>query len=67
MARGALVPSNVCGLRHPKPTMETLVTVAAEAGVHPAIVAGCALWEHGDYKRFSRLLGSGEIKTLVGT
>jgi len=67
-ARDALVPPNVWArFDSPKPTTEALAAAAAEAGVHPAIVAGRWRWEHGDYKRFSRLLGRGEIKVMLGT
>jgi HTH-type transcriptional regulator/antitoxin HigA len=42
-------------------TPEELVQVAAEAEVHPAIVAGRWQREHGDYRRFSKMLGRTEI------
>lgn len=36
--------------------------IAGLAGVHPAIVAGRWQRDHGDYRRFARLLGRGEIR-----
>jgi HTH-type transcriptional regulator/antitoxin HigA len=67
-ARDALVPPNVwASFDSSKPTTEALVAAAAKAGIHPAILAGRWRWEHGDYKRFSRLLGRGEIKALLST
>lgn len=67
-ARDALVPPQVWArFNSARPTAEALVAAAAEAGVHPAIIAGRWRWEHGDYKRFSRLLGRGEVKALLDT
>ncbi|WP_126177108.1 ImmA/IrrE family metallo-endopeptidase [Tsuneonella rigui] len=37
--------------------------IAELAGVHPAIVAGRWQREHGDYRRFARSLGRGEIRS----
>lgn len=36
--------------------------VAAEAQIHPAIVAGRWRWENSDYRRFSKLLGHGRVR-----
>ena len=67
-ARDALVPPEVWArFDDPKPTTEALLTAATEAGVHPAIVAGRWRWEHGEYKRFSRLIGRGEVKAIFGS
>ncbi|MCP3406143.1 hypothetical protein [Bradyrhizobium sp. CCGB01] len=39
--------------------------IAAEAGVHPAIVAGRWQREHADYRRFSKMLGRGEVSAQL--
>lgn len=41
---------------------EDIDRIAALAGVHPAIVAGRWQREHGDYRRFARMLGRGEVR-----
>jgi HTH-type transcriptional regulator/antitoxin HigA len=48
-------------LRSPELTPEDIEVIAAEAGVHAAIVAGRWQREHSDYRRFSKLLGRGEV------
>jgi len=66
-ARDALIPPKVWKkAANPDLATETLLEVAEEAGVHPAVVAGRWRWEHGDYRRFSRLLGRGEVKQFFG-
>lgn len=63
-ARDALLPRELWqGRSSPDMTVEDLLEIAAAAGVHPAIVAGRWRWEHGDYRRFSRLLGRGEVRS----
>lgn len=37
--------------------------IAALAGIHPAIVAGRWQREHNEYRRFSKLLGRGEVRS----
>lgn len=37
--------------------------IARRAGVHPAIVAGRWQREHNDYRRFSKILGRGEVRS----
>lgn len=62
-ARNALLPPKLAKrCLNPDLSLEELEELAAEAGVHPAVVAGRFRWEHGDYRRFSRLLGRGEVK-----
>jgi HTH-type transcriptional regulator/antitoxin HigA len=39
--------------------------VAEKAGVHPAIAAGRWRFEHSDYRRFSKLIGRGEVKSVL--
>lgn len=64
-ARDALIPRKIWN-EYASEDLETeeLIELAAEANVHPAIVAGRWRWEHSDYRRFSRLLGHGEIREL---
>lgn len=67
-ARDALIPADVwTKCNDPDLSSEQLLEIAKEAGVHPAIVAGRWRWEHGDYRRFSRLLGRGEVRNLAST
>ena len=64
-ARDALIPKRIWkehaadGL-----SSEQLADIADLAGVHPAIVAGRWRWQNADYRRFSRLLGHGEVRSL---
>lgn len=63
----ALIPSKIWS----KYFCEDLATedveeMAEEAGVHPAIVAGRWRWQTGDYRRFSRLLGHGDVRKHFG-
>lgn len=62
-ARDALIPREIWDrCNDPELSTEALMEIAEEAGVHPAIAAGRWRWEHGDYRRFSRLLGRGEVR-----
>ena len=62
-ARNALIPPALWK-RHASPdmSMEDVETLAKAASVHEAIVAGRWRWEHGDYRRFSRILGAGQVR-----
>jgi len=42
-----------------------IVEIAAEVGVHPAIVAGRWQREHGEYRRFAKMLGRGEVSAQL--
>jgi HTH-type transcriptional regulator/antitoxin HigA len=42
-----------------------IVEIAAEVGVHPAIVAGRWQREHGEYRRFAKMLGRGEVSVQL--
>ncbi len=65
-AREALIPSRVWhSISSPTLTVGELNEVAAEAAVHPAIIAGRWRWEHQDYRRFSKLIGRGEVRRLL--
>jgi HTH-type transcriptional regulator/antitoxin HigA len=67
-ARDALIPPHIWAkYNDPDLSTEALLSIAEEAEVHPAIVAGRWRWEHGDYRRFSRLLGRGEVRNLTRT
>jgi HTH-type transcriptional regulator / antitoxin HigA len=46
-------------------TADDLLLVADEAGVHPAIAAGRWQFLYGDYRRFSKLLGRGEVREAL--
>jgi HTH-type transcriptional regulator / antitoxin HigA len=65
-ARNALVPKALWE-EHASADMDLddLLSLATEAGVHPAVVAGRWRWEHSDYRRFSRLLGRGEVRAAM--
>ena len=65
-ARDALIPPDIwTKFNNPDLSTKGLLEIAEEADVHPAIVAGRWRWEHGDYRRFSRLLGRGEVRAIV--
>ena len=66
-ARDALIPKKIWNeYTSYDLSPDQLEEVAEVAGVHPAIVAGRWRWEHSDYRRFSRLLGHGEVRELFG-
>ncbi len=62
-ARNALIPNELWEDRRSE-SLDTddVLAIAREAQVHPAIVAGRWRWEYGDYRRFSKLLGRGEVR-----
>ena len=65
-AEEALIPSRFharCGAAWMS-TAE-IVNIAAEARVHPAIVAGRWQREHGEYRRFAKMLGRGEVSAQL--
>lgn len=64
-ARDALIPKKIWNEKASEElTSDTLLEIAEQAGVHPAIVAGRWRWENSDYRRFARLLGHGEVRDL---
>ena len=66
-AREALIPQELWQEFSDRQfTAETVDVLARQAGVHPAVVAGRWRWEHGDYRRFSKLVGRGEVRKLFG-
>ena len=65
-ARDALIPPKVWAkYSSPDLTLEELLEAAREAEVSPAIVAGRWRWQHGDYRRFSKLLGHGQVRGAI--
>lgn len=46
------------------PSKETIVALARELRIHPAIIAGRLRREKQDYRAFTDLLGQGEVRTL---
>jgi HTH-type transcriptional regulator/antitoxin HigA len=65
-AQDALLPPIVSAkLRSAELTPDEVESIAAEAGVHPAIVAGRWQREHADYRRFSKMLGRGEVSAQL--
>lgn len=46
-------------------TADDLLLVAGRAGVHLAIAAGRWQYRFGDYRRFSKLLGRGEVRAAL--
>lgn len=67
-AQEALIPQSVWSeLASPNMQVDDVMKLAAEAAVHPAIVAGRWQRENGDYRRFAKMLGRGQIRTqLIG-
>lgn len=63
VAQDTLIPPQVWG-RYVSPDLATedIVKIASEAGVHPAVVAGRWQREHKDFRRFSKMLGRGEVR-----
>ncbi|MER9243457.1 ImmA/IrrE family metallo-endopeptidase [Mesorhizobium sp. M0633] len=64
-ARNALIPHAMWKRIHKDSTTEEVLEAAKKAGVHPAIAAGRWRFEHSDYRRFSKLIGRGEVKTAL--
>ena len=64
-ASDALIPPEVwTPANRPDLTPRNVLAIAERANVHPAIIAGRWQREHGDYRRFSRMLGRGEVRRL---
>ena len=62
-ARDALLPPKIWAkYASAEVGAEEIAEAAREAVVHPAIVAGRWRWENGDYRRFAKLLGHGEVR-----
>jgi HTH-type transcriptional regulator/antitoxin HigA len=64
-ARTSLIPQPLWHrIESPDLTLEEIIDIAAEARIHPAIVAGRWQRDHNDYRRFSKMLGRGEVRPL---
>jgi len=64
-ARTSLIPQPLWHrIESPDLTLEEITDIAAEARIHPAIVAGRWQRDHNDYRRFSKMLGRGEVRPL---
>lgn len=62
-ARNALIPPTIWSeVGSVNLSNADLEVVAEAAGVHPAIVAGRWRFQHADYRKFSRLIGRGEVR-----
>jgi HTH-type transcriptional regulator/antitoxin HigA len=61
-ARDALIPSSIWMSINENSSTEEVLEAATKAGVHQSIAAGRWRFEHSDYRRFSKLIGRGEVK-----
>ena len=64
LAEEALIPRAIWG-EGPAPggpTVMTVISLAREAGVHPAVVAGRVRHEAGNYRLLSQFVGSGQVR-----
>ncbi|WP_315730227.1 ImmA/IrrE family metallo-endopeptidase [Bradyrhizobium sp. SZCCHNRI2010] len=64
-ARNALIPLTIWKQIDEDSGTEEIIDAAEKAGVHPAIAAGRWRFEHSDYRRFSKLIGRGEVKSVL--
>jgi HTH-type transcriptional regulator/antitoxin HigA len=64
-AMNALIPPAIWGSINANSSTEDVLEAASKAGVHPAIAAGRWRFEHSDYRRFSKLIGRGEVKKAL--
>lgn len=65
-ASDALIPKELWDSHiSERSTAEDLMLVASMANVHPAIAAGRWQYRYGDYRRFSKLLGRGEVREAL--
>ncbi|KWV60492.1 hypothetical protein AS156_29385 [Bradyrhizobium macuxiense] len=64
-ARNALIPAAIWKPIDEDSSTEEVMEAANKAGVHPAIAAGRWRFEHSDYRRFSKLIGRGEVRAAL--
>jgi HTH-type transcriptional regulator / antitoxin HigA len=64
-ARNALIPPDIWEQIYKDSKTEKVLEAAEKAGVHPAIAAGRWRFEHSDYRRFSKLIGRGKVRTAL--
>lgn len=63
-AQNALIPPAIWKTAQTEDlSADDVLHVASQAGVHPSIVAGRWQREFGDYRKFSRMLGRGEVRS----
>lgn len=60
-----LPPKIVSSLKNLDLSWEDVTRIAEQAKVHPAVIAGRWQKENNDYRRFSKMLGRGEVRTLL--
>ena len=63
-AEEALIPTAMWGEGPAAggPSVMTVISLAREAGVHPAVVAGRVRHEAGNYRLLSQFVGSGQVR-----
>ncbi|RWP30303.1 ImmA/IrrE family metallo-endopeptidase [Mesorhizobium sp.] len=61
-ALNALIPPSMWKRIDKDSSTEEVLAAAQQAGVHPAVAAGRWRFQHSDYRRFSKLIGRGEVK-----
>jgi Predicted Zn peptidase len=64
-AQSALIPADIWKAVHAEFSAVDVARLANRAGVHPAIVAGRWQREFKDYRRFSKLVGHGEVRDVL--
>jgi HTH-type transcriptional regulator/antitoxin HigA len=64
-ARNALIPPAMWKGINKDSSTEEVLEAAQKAGVHPAIAAGRWRFQNSDYRRFSKLIGRGEVKSAL--
>lgn len=67
IARDAFIPRSIWKRTdaYLKPSKETIVELAKELNIHPAIVAGRVRKEVGNYNQFSDLIGQGLVRVQL--
>ena len=65
-AREALIPESIWEFSEvsQNPSPMAVMELAQECGIHPAIVAGRARHERGNFRLLSQFVGSGKVRTL---
>jgi len=65
-AQRALIPDELWKGIHADFGMAEVTRLAKEAKIHPAVVAGRWQREFRDYRRFSKIIGHGEVRSQFG-
>lgn len=68
LAREAFIPRSIWKRSDAftQQTEKEILSLAKGLNIHPAIVAGRIRYESGNYKKFSNLVGNGEVRKLFG-